>query len=61
MCLGLELELCRLLNDILLRHDMGLDVKLRLSFGSCLPRRPFSIFSIRPSSSAGSFGSRWGF
>jgi hypothetical protein len=59
MCLGLELELGRLLGD--LRQDVGLDVELRLSFYRCLSRRSFSIFPIRPSSSARSLGSRWGF
>ena len=36
MCLGLELELCRLLRHILLRDDVGLDVELRLRLGRCL-------------------------
>ena len=62
MCLGLELELCRLLRHILLlRHNVGLDLELRRSFGRCLFGRPFSSFSIRPSSSARSFRSRWSF
>ena len=60
MCLGLELELCRLLGGMMLRNDVGLDMELRLTFGRCLSRS-FSIFSIRTSSSTGSFGSRWGF
>lgn len=60
MCLWLELELCRLLREILLRHNVSLDLELRLGFGHCLPGRTFSRFSIRPPSSAGSFGPRWG-
>ena len=62
MGLGLELELCRLLKHILLlRHDVGLDVELRRNFGRRLFSSTFSILSIRPSSSARSFGSRWSF
>ena len=60
MRLGLKLELCRQLRHILLRQGVGLDVELRLSFGRRFSRRSFSIFSVRPSSSARSLGSRWG-